>query len=82
MDECFLLGILSANTLVYVSYASKCLRSMGGWKDIDEKEIVDCIRILHNLLRKFVLPIIKLLGKLLTLLSLNIVVFKCIRYKT
>lgn len=67
---------------MYVSYASKCLRSMGGWKHIDETEIVDCIKILHNLLRKFVLPIIKLLGKLLTLLSLNIVVFKCIRYKT
>lgn len=53
---------------------------MGGWKHINKKEIVDCIKILCNLLRKFVLPYIKLVGKLVTLLSLNIVFFKRIRF--
>lgn len=47
---------------------------MGGWKHINNKETVDFIKNLHNLLRKLVLPNIKLLGKLLILFSLNIVV--------
>lgn len=53
---------------------------MGGWKHINKKEIVDFIKKLQNLLRKFVLPNIKLLRKLLILLSLNIVFLKHIKY--